>query len=1160
VYGTAILNGTINARANGTTAGAGGDVTTSCGTAPQTSRNDYNIGCPATRDYGGGGGGGRAVAGGTGNGGGDLTKETSTGGAQNGSTTAKPLVGGCTGALGGGAGGAGGGGVQISAAGALSGTGSIETNGSAGTAGAASNGGGGGGSAGDIVLEGPTVSMGTLSANGGAGGTGGAGAATNTGGTGGSGATNNGTTQSTSGIDGNGPTNGNVGDFCNLGGGGGGGGGYGYVVQNQYPCETSLTHAPIANTTLTACLCTNNADCASGLCGYVTSGANANNGGSACGSSTNCSGGTTNLDTANCAPLEPTGSTFTCSDGATPNTTHTACLCTNDTQCASGHCGYVTTGTNANSTGCGSATTCTGGTTGLDHANCAVLEPTTPTSYSCTDGSIANTTHTACLCTNNSQCASGFCGYVTTGANANSTACGSTTNCSGGNTGLDTADCAPIDPSTPTSYSCSTGTPNTTNTACICTNNSQCASGQCGYVTTGMNANSGACGSSTNCSGGSTGLDTANCAPIVSSTSASAYCSTTLTPAPAAGGGACLCTADSDCGSGHCSNAGGQCPAGNTCSGTLTAGTYDAADCQDGPLSGATGVSTYACATGACESGGASAACTASTPCWCTNNTQCTSGHCESWGGCLAGSCTTSTAATDGFHCILEAPGIPATPTPAVYSCPAIGGNGAGACEATGSSATCASGTECWCTSNAQCPQSGQCLDWNGCGGGTGTSSTECVASAGTNGTDDYHCVLASPGIPTAPTVNAVSSCTTGFCSATTSGDVCWCTSDAQCGSAGLCIPWSGCTSGPCTGSTGAIPNDFHCQEPGAIPPAACTATTAYSCAVGQCDVATTTCLCTADAECPSGECVNHGQCASGACSGTGSSDLAYCVPANITNCASNSDCGGIAGTSIEQCEGAGGTGAGLGQCHCSATTNCGPGLTCTGGVCIGCTKSAQCKDLAHPATCTGQSNAVNGNCCNQADPAVGDAAVTASCGLNATYFPEACLQSTMSAQEKALEFMFFDLTSCVTPDVPPVLSLNLKPETFTLDFESACPSGTTAKWRQLYYTDTFPSPDNGAAISISAQTGPLPADGGALNAASLLPATPLSLVMNQETTGSYIILLDTTVGGLFPMATPPLVSQGWLRLTITMDPTADGNQSPTLNSWNVLYDCPASE
>jgi hypothetical protein len=34
--------------------------------------------------------------------------------------------------------------------------------------------------------------------------------------------------------------------------------------------------------------------------------------------------------------------------------------------------------------------------------------------------------------------------------------------------------------------------------------------------------------------------------------------------------------------------------------------------------------------------------------------------------------------------------------------------------------------------------------------------------------------------------------------------------------------------------------------------------------------------------------------------------------------------------------------------------------------------------------------------------------------------FPERCCVGSLSAQEKALEFMLLDMTSCVSPDVPP--------------------------------------------------------------------------------------------------------------------------------------------
>ena len=44
-------------------------------------------------------------------------------------------------------------------------------------------------------------------------------------------------------------------------------------------------------------------------------------------------------------------------------------------------------------------------------------------------------------------------------------------------------------------------------------------------------------------------------------------------------GGACPCTADTDCSTGHCSNVSSQCTTGK-CTGTTTAGTYDSIDCE----------------------------------------------------------------------------------------------------------------------------------------------------------------------------------------------------------------------------------------------------------------------------------------------------------------------------------------------------------------------------------------------------------------------------------------------------------------------------------------------------------------------------------------------------------------------------------------------------
>lgn len=163
VFGDATIAGTLDASADGTVPGAGGNQ--SCG----GSQGADGDGDPARYSgASGGGGGGFGTEGGSS---GDADTDHSdglnpgaSGGVVRGTPDLSPLLGGCAGGKAGGcdtAGGAGGGAVQVSAAGTLTISGSVLANGGDGSlpCGASDEGGGtGGGSGGGILLEASVVS------------------------------------------------------------------------------------------------------------------------------------------------------------------------------------------------------------------------------------------------------------------------------------------------------------------------------------------------------------------------------------------------------------------------------------------------------------------------------------------------------------------------------------------------------------------------------------------------------------------------------------------------------------------------------------------------------------------------------------------------------------------------------------------------------------------------------------------------------------------------------------------------------------------------------------------------------------------------------------------------------------------------------------------
>ncbi|HXX68652.1 MAG TPA: hypothetical protein VEK07_15800 [Polyangiaceae bacterium] len=365
------------------------------------------------------------------------------------------------------------------------------------------------------------------------------------------------------------------------------------------------------------------------------------------------------------------------------------------------------------------------------------------------------------------------------------------------------------------------------------------------------------------------------------------------------------------------------------------------------------------------------------------------------------------------------------------------------------------------------------------------------------------------------------------------------CQATSQCGYGSTCeSPVLGtCQQPTCTtgGTSGCGDSHFTCNGvvPGTCQRASCTS--GSQCGTGECVTVNgnKVCGCTQNSDCGvNGVCTSH-----------------VC---NLVSCTTSSGCYG--GNFMEnESNDATCQGAVLGTCTPNA-----------------CTSNAQCSALgfgfnAGQEQCDG---GVCGSCYTNSDCPGGGTCVGGipggTCSGNGKNFPYECEQSTLDPQEAALEFEFFDLSACVSPNGivpqgPPAPITVYNPVSFTVDYTSSCPAGTHVAWRTLTWQADVPAT---ASIVFSAQTVNPPTDGGPPSFTGAQSVT-IATATNATQTGSAGIDLVSTDGGpsgAFELASPPVSSQSDLQLTITLNPTTNQQAPPTLIDWQVTSDCPSSE
>jgi hypothetical protein len=168
---------------------------------------------------------------------------------------------------------------------------------------------------------------------------------------------------------------------------------------------------------------------------------------------------------------------------------------------------------------------------------------------------------------------------------------------------------------------------------------------------------------------------------------------------------------------------------------------------------------------------------------------------------------------------------------------------------------------------------------------------------------------------------------------------------------------------------------------------------------------------------------------------------------------------------------------------------------------------------------------------------------------------------SALLQQEDAAEYLLFDLGSCVN-GLPPPITKQYNPATFTRDFQGTCPSGSQAVWRLFDWEDVTPSDSN---IKFTAWTADSEAQLGTQFPAALLGTASGANVCpaGPSCSSSWIaVSVDPALqaNGTPTASNPPIASHSWLRINMTLNPSSDKLSAPTLLGWQQQYDCVASE